>query len=283
MPSGVRLRMDIAYMYMRMHAQFNNGTTVAPLKTCSHGAKGSGDGWKFRPPYQQPSHNPNPKLNWPSGIGLALCKQLAAEDGCYVFMGSRSVERGQAALESLGEGVQDKIEVVALDVTDPGSIAAAKAHVEATGPLYALVNNAGCGLAHGVPAGEVIKTNLYGTVQMTEAFLPLLDSDTGRVVTVGSGAGPMWLGQQSPEDQAFFTDPAITWTAVDAYVQKHTGNLTYDDARDAYGVSKCALASWTVHLANSHPNLSCTSLSPGFIDTAIVVRFPRRAIGTKTC
>ena len=72
-------------------------------------------------------------------------------------------------------------------------------------------------------------------MQTTKAFLPLLDSDKGRAVTVGSGAGPMWLGKQSPEDQAFFTDPTVTWPAVDAFVQNHTGNLTYEDARDAYG------------------------------------------------
>jgi len=36
-----------------------------------------------------------------AGIGFALCKQLALEDGCYVYMGTRSLERGGAALEGL--------------------------------------------------------------------------------------------------------------------------------------------------------------------------------------
>jgi NAD(P)-dependent dehydrogenase (short-subunit alcohol dehydrogenase family) len=41
-----------------------------------------------------------------SGIGLALCKQLAVEDGYRVFMGSRNLEKGQAALDGLvSEGV----------------------------------------------------------------------------------------------------------------------------------------------------------------------------------
>lgn len=30
-----------------------------------------------------------------SGIGAALCKQLALDYGCHVIMGSRSLERGQ--------------------------------------------------------------------------------------------------------------------------------------------------------------------------------------------
>ena len=56
-----------------------------------------------------------------SGIGLALCKQLACEDGCYVYMGSRSVERGEAALAKITEeaaGCGGKIEVVKLDICD---------------------------------------------------------------------------------------------------------------------------------------------------------------------
>lgn len=40
-----------------------------------------------------------------TGIGFALCKQLVLEDGCYVFMGSRSVEKGQEAIKSLGAEV----------------------------------------------------------------------------------------------------------------------------------------------------------------------------------
>ena len=97
-----------------------------------------------------------------SGIGLALCKQLAAEDGCFVLMGSRSVERGEEAKKSLGEEVQALIEVVQCDITDPDSIAAAAAHTKQRlpAPLYALVNNAGCGLAHGVPAAEALASPL---------------------------------------------------------------------------------------------------------------------------
>lgn len=38
-----------------------------------------------------------------AGIGFALCQQLIVEHGCYVFMGSRSVERGEAAIKSLIE------------------------------------------------------------------------------------------------------------------------------------------------------------------------------------
>ena len=38
------------------------------------------------------------------GIGYALCKLLITEHDCYVYMGSRSLERGNAAIEQLIKG-----------------------------------------------------------------------------------------------------------------------------------------------------------------------------------
>ena len=52
-----------------------------------------------------------------SGIGAAMCKLLVSERGCKVFMGSRSVEKGQNAVKEMGLG--DKagdITVVQCDV-----------------------------------------------------------------------------------------------------------------------------------------------------------------------
>ena len=59
--------------------------------------------------------------------------------------------------------------------------------------LYALVNNAGTGGAHGVTAQTVIQTNLIGTKRMSDAFLPLLDTQIGRVVNVSSDMGPSYV------------------------------------------------------------------------------------------
>ena len=36
-----------------------------------------------------------------TGIGYALCKLFATEHGCHVYMGSRSIEKGKAAIDSL--------------------------------------------------------------------------------------------------------------------------------------------------------------------------------------
>eukprot|EP00931_Biecheleriopsis_adriatica_P107328 TRINITY_DN8167_c0_g1_i1.p1 TRINITY_DN8167_c0_g1~~TRINITY_DN8167_c0_g1_i1.p1 ORF type:complete len:271 (-),score=42.68 TRINITY_DN8167_c0_g1_i1:64-876(-) len=200
-----------------------------------------------------------------SGIGLALCKQLADEDGYYVYMGSRSLERGQAALDSIGIG--GKGEVVQCDIASEVSIAEAAKTVQAklTAPLDALVNNAGVGLSHGVPADEINDVNLYGTKCMTEAFLPLLKPEGGRIVCVASGAGPMFLGKQPPEIQELFTSGKMDWAAIDTFMKENRNQ----DAGHAYGLSKALLMVYCEWMGREYPKIITSSVTPGFIDTAI--------------
>ena len=78
------------------------------------------------------------------GIGFALCKQLAA-DGHFVYLGSRSAEKGVAAVAAIGENCT----LVVCDVTSDSSVAAAAAAVQGMlggAKLYGIVNNAGTGL-----------------------------------------------------------------------------------------------------------------------------------------
>ena len=131
-----------------------------------------------------------------TGIGFAMCRQLAADHGCYVYLGARSVAKGQkavAAITSAHPGV--KVELVQVDVSSDESVRAAAAKFKSIGlPLYGVVNNAGTGLAHpGVTIMDILNVNLMGAKRMCEAFLPLLDQRIGRLVNVGSGAGPMYV------------------------------------------------------------------------------------------
>jgi NAD(P)-dependent dehydrogenase (short-subunit alcohol dehydrogenase family) len=95
---------------------------------------------------------------------------------------------------------------VALDVTDPASVAAASAAVAARyGRLDALINNAGISHQPGADfAGQVprtadvdhvrfvFETNVFGVITVTSAFLPLLArSATPRIVNVSSSAGSL--------------------------------------------------------------------------------------------
>jgi NAD(P)-dependent dehydrogenase (short-subunit alcohol dehydrogenase family) len=82
--------------------------------------------------------------------------------------------------------------VLALDVTDPGSIAAA---VRDAGPIDVLVNNAGIGLLGAfeatpmATARELFETNTFGVMAMTQAIVPQFrERGAGVIVNVTSNA-----------------------------------------------------------------------------------------------
>jgi NAD(P)-dependent dehydrogenase (short-subunit alcohol dehydrogenase family) len=86
----------------------------------------------------------------------------------------------------------ERLRVVALDVTQPDSIAAA---LEAIGPIDVLVNNAGIGAMGAFEATplrlarEVFETNTFGVMAMTQAVLPQFRGRrSGVVVNVTSSA-----------------------------------------------------------------------------------------------
>jgi NAD(P)-dependent dehydrogenase (short-subunit alcohol dehydrogenase family) len=117
-----------------------------------------------------------------SGFGLATAR-LFAERGWDVVATMRT-PREDVLPQS------DRIRVIALDVTDPESIARA---IEAAGPIDALVNNAGIGLlgaVEGTPipvARELFETNTLGTIAMTQAILPQMrERGNGTIVNVTS-------------------------------------------------------------------------------------------------
>src|SRR4051812_22431479 len=77
------------------------------------------------------------------GIGFETAKQLL-KNGYYVYLGSRTVGNGQAAVERLKSEGLDKVEVVELDVTKIGSVNAAREYIGSkTEILDVLINNAG--------------------------------------------------------------------------------------------------------------------------------------------
>ena len=124
------------------------------------------------------------------GIGAAVCRALAA-DGRRVAVADLSAGAGQAVADEL-DGVS-----LALDVTDPASVAAAVAGVEeALGPVDVLVNCAGWDeLRPFLDTDEafqakVLEINLAGPVRVTRAVLGgMLERGWGRVVNIASDAG----------------------------------------------------------------------------------------------
>jgi NAD(P)-dependent dehydrogenase (short-subunit alcohol dehydrogenase family) len=187
------------------------------------------------------------------GIGLETVKQLAQND-VHVLLAGRDKSKAEEAAKGLRDQNLD-VDSIALDVTDDKSIAAAVSEIDKKyGHLDILVNNAG------VLADEKDKkpseqsaetwrktfdTNVFGVVETTKAFLPLLrKSSAGRIVNVSSGLGSLTL----------HSDP--------------TSNI-YNYKIPAYDVSKSAVNAWTVHLAWELKDtaIKVNAIHPGSVKT----------------
>jgi NAD(P)-dependent dehydrogenase (short-subunit alcohol dehydrogenase family) len=167
------------------------------------------------------------------GIGRQIVEQLA-ELGMTVLLAARDQQRRTEAVEALRSAGRD-VRPVALDVTDPASVEAAAAQVEADfGRLDVLVNNAAITGGRGqVPSTAdldtiraVFDTNVFGVLRVTNAMLPLLTrSFAPRIVNMTSSVGSL----------AAMTDP--------------DGPLADMPASAGYVPSKTALNSLTVQYA----------------------------------
>jgi carbonyl reductase 1 len=217
------------------------------------------------------------------GIGLAIAAgALSARDDTEVLLGSRDRARGDAARRELvarEPSWGERVDVLTLDVADDGSVAEAARRVIATqggapGTLYGLVNNAGVG-GGAAGRGAVLEVNLRGPHRVCEHFLPLLQPTGGRVVNVSSASGPLFVASCSPVRQRFLTDPDITWSRIEAFVEECLA-LEAEGASfaacglgdgNAYGLSKACLNAYTIALAREHPSLCINACTPGFIET----------------
>jgi NAD(P)-dependent dehydrogenase (short-subunit alcohol dehydrogenase family) len=122
------------------------------------------------------------------GIGRAVCAALHAR-GYRVIVTARRTGDAQDTADAVGPGARG----LALDVTDPASVAAARV---AAGPVDILVNNAGVLLDFGKAPSAVplelveseLAVNVLGTWRVSQAFIPgMVERGWGRVVMVSSG------------------------------------------------------------------------------------------------
>ena len=129
------------------------------------------------------------------GIGRATVRILL-EEGFAVWAAVRDEAGRDALIADLG----DRVGVVVFDVTDGPSVAEAAAVIDAQGPLYALVNNAGAALPgplEYVPIEQFrrqLEINLVGQLRVTQALMPALRRGVdrwgdARIVLMGSMDG----------------------------------------------------------------------------------------------
>eukprot|EP01084_Bolivina_argentea_P061531 112462_1 len=115
------------------------------------------------------------------GIGLAICKQFV-ENKTNVIMTTRRLENGINALQTyFTPEEQKRVYILELDITDAYSISDATKHLERNSDsIDILVNNAGVNLSTLSKSvsrkmiNETLATNFYGTIDLTQAILPLL-------------------------------------------------------------------------------------------------------------
>jgi NAD(P)-dependent dehydrogenase (short-subunit alcohol dehydrogenase family) len=186
-------------------------------------------------------------------IGFEVARQLA-QKGIYVYLGSRNLEYGRAAVNTLlAEGLSN-VEAIQLDITDDESVKNARTEIgKKTKTLDILINNAG--IYGGYPQGALDTTidqfkaaydaNVYGVVRVTQAFIDLLKkSFEPRIVNVSSSQGSITL----------HSDPTYKY---------------YDYKAAAYLSSKSAMNMYTVVLAYElkESNFKINAVCPGYTKT----------------
>ena len=186
-------------------------------------------------------------------IGFEVARQLA-QKGIYVYLGSRNLENGIAAVNKLKAEGLNNVEAIRLDVTNDESVKDARVEIgKKTKVLDILINNAG--IYGGYPQGVLDATidqfyaaynaNVYGVVRVTQAFIDLLKkSSEPRIVNVSSSQGSITL----------HSDPSYKY---------------YDYKGVVYLSSKSAMNMYTVVLAYElkDSNFKINAVCPGYTKT----------------
>jgi len=187
------------------------------------------------------------------GIGFSTTKQLLAM-GYHVYLGARDEVKGRTAIGQLYKMGFSKVSLLVIDVANAASIDdALKRFASLESRLDVLINNAAIGGTQPQQASsinmdllrEVLETNYFGVVRVTQAFLPLMfNSESPRIVNVSSELGSLSYHSRTKAE----------------YFAKHLM---------AYSTSKAALNSFTVLLANEfqHTSFKINCVTPGFTAT----------------
>lgn len=134
------------------------------------------------------------------GIGLEICRQLAARSDIRVLLTARNVSAGKDAAAQLNHEGADVL-FHELEVTDQNSIRRLVKHVaDHYGRADILVNNAGIYLDSGLTLEQIdvglvrqtFETNFFGPLRLSQVFLPLMKRHNyGRIVNVSSNMGSL--------------------------------------------------------------------------------------------
>jgi NAD(P)-dependent dehydrogenase (short-subunit alcohol dehydrogenase family) len=139
------------------------------------------------------------------GFGRHLAEQLV-QRGATVYAGTRRPESVDI----------DGVRAIALDILDPDSVARAAA---AAGDVTVLINNAGIATGASLLSGDIadvrreFDTNVFGTLNVTRAFVPVIESNGGgAILNVLSALS--WLS--IPSLTAYAAAKSAAWSMTNA-------------------------------------------------------------------
>ncbi|KAK0643794.1 hypothetical protein B0T16DRAFT_188902 [Cercophora newfieldiana] len=210
-----------------------------------------------------------------TGIGLEAVKAFLASTSPYhIIVGSRSVEKGEQAIQQLKSEFPDSVTTLELVQVDLGSDDSINAAFQAVSSRHdhidALVNNAGAMFDHWLGKKEntlretinlAVDINVAGTHVLTHTFVPLLLKSTQvpRLLFLTSG-----LSSLAGSEQAFF--PPMHRVELQPGWPKEGFDLPV-----GYRCSKAALnmlmLGWKFTLEGDGVKTWC--ISPGFLATGL--------------
>ena len=227
------------------------------------------------------------------GIGKEIARRIGTEPDFTAIIASRDVNLGRkSAEELLADGSREGFECdavalpISLDLEDSESIKNAAKYVQSEyGVVDVLVNNAAIcfndpslyGKVEYTPfeeqAGITIQTNYFGTLAITESFIPLLKkSASPRIINVASAAGRLTiLRSQNLVD--IFTSDELTITKLSELMKQFVSDVkdgshsTKGWPNTCYGVSKLGIIALTRILAREYPEMMVNSVDPGYCKT----------------
>jgi carbonyl reductase 1 len=217
------------------------------------------------------------------GIGRAIAKRLAQEEGLQVLVTARTPEAAKEAADSISKEVGSTEHPAlwrALDLLQPDTVTKFRDYVKSLKrPVDILVNNAGMAYKGDAfdekVARETVGCNYYGTKLVTEALLPYIQPDGGRIVFVSSRAGNFdkitnaelrerLLGARTVEELDALAEDFVRSVGDGSYAQ-------HGWPRQTYAVSKMLETMYAVILAQRlrsiHPHVLVNAMCPGYVKT----------------
>lgn len=192
------------------------------------------------------------------GLGFELAKFLL-QQGYFVYLGCRSYEQGKLAIEKLKEENLNNCQFLNIDISSQDAVTeAAQAFALTTDVLDILINNAGIlGRRQRLDdpltikdVREVFETNFFGTIMVTEAFLPFLKKSSLAVIeNITSDLASLTYHQN--EDWQLYKAKSISYGPSKTALNAYTVALAYE-LKDLNFKVNCVTPGWTSTDFNGH-------------------------------